>query len=275
MATYTVQSASQKKTVDGKYGPMQVIALTFSDGTEAEWFTKATTPLPAAGSTLEGDLEDGQYGKSFKKAKPAGGFSGSGGSAKDAYWEAKEARDLRNDRRMGRAHAQEMAIRVAVGAGYFQGEVVRQKLDDDLRPLIDWFDKDVLDVAGGGGLTPQADNPARPDSPATAAPSVGFASPKQADYFESLLKKTPATPETRGQIVLYAMTLPTEEISAAIDKLKDDSTRLPLAKGFAEEAAEWARNQSDVPADTTGLPELNAENLDPMAAVGSADDLPF
>ena len=82
MPTFTVTGAFKKKDVDGKYGPMKVIMLALKgpDGTEqsAEWFTKAETPHPAEGSTIEGDISQGQYGLVFKKAfQPrAGGFGG-------------------------------------------------------------------------------------------------------------------------------------------------------------------------------------------------------
>lgn len=82
MPNYVVQSAIQKKTLDGKHGPMQVISLVLqeygqSTSVNAEWFTKASTPLPEAGSQLEGEVKPGQYGNDFKKA--ATGFGGGGG----------------------------------------------------------------------------------------------------------------------------------------------------------------------------------------------------
>jgi hypothetical protein len=51
MPEYTVLAAEQKKTLDGRNGPMQVISLRLTDGTtehNAEWFTKASSTDPRA-----------------------------------------------------------------------------------------------------------------------------------------------------------------------------------------------------------------------------------
>jgi hypothetical protein len=79
---FTVVEATVTKEVpDGKFGPMKSVTLGLVDeagaAVQAEWFTKAETPLPQPGSSLEGDLENGPYGKKFKKA--AGQFAGGGG----------------------------------------------------------------------------------------------------------------------------------------------------------------------------------------------------
>lgn len=106
MPTYTVQAAAKKKDVEGRNGPMQVINLTLLDPADnqpkiAEWFTKADTPLPQHGQQLEGELQSGQYGLSFKKA--GGGFGGGGGGRKDP----PETR-----RSIAMQHAQKCAVSV-------------------------------------------------------------------------------------------------------------------------------------------------------------------
>lgn len=106
--TFTVQAASQKKTVPGTNGrgDMQVINLTLveADGSikAAEWFTKIDTPLPQQGAKLDGELQAGQYGLSFKKAG-GGGFGGGGGGRKDS----PETR-----RSIAMQHAQKCAVTV-------------------------------------------------------------------------------------------------------------------------------------------------------------------
>jgi hypothetical protein len=89
VTTYTVKAASKKKDVPAKEGkaPKQVIALTLAeDGKDpviAEWFTNASTPLPAAESTIDGDLaNDPQWGWKFTKAG-GGGWNGGGRPSKD------------------------------------------------------------------------------------------------------------------------------------------------------------------------------------------------
>lgn len=89
MTAYTVVSAAKKKDVDGRHGPMQVIALTLRNdaGMEkaVEWFTKATTPLPTPGAKLDGEVtKDEQYGTfKFKKAQQQNGYQGGGGRPRD------------------------------------------------------------------------------------------------------------------------------------------------------------------------------------------------
>lgn len=78
---FTVLNASVKKELpDNGYGPKKVVALELRDSAEvlhnAEWFTNASTPLPAAGTQLDGELEDGQYGKKFKPSQVRGGGGG-------------------------------------------------------------------------------------------------------------------------------------------------------------------------------------------------------
>ena len=85
-ANYTVVQA--EKTADKPdrgYGPMQTIRLKLRNeqGRERagiDWYAKATTPVPAAGTQLFGDVNKTDYGWQFKKARtgPPGGFSGAG-----------------------------------------------------------------------------------------------------------------------------------------------------------------------------------------------------
>ena len=130
MAEYTVIAANQKKELDGQHGRMQVIALTLgkdgqADAIQAEWFTKATTPLPQQGQKLEGEVEQGQYGLKFKKAQT--GFGG-----------GKGGMDPATQRRVARFAAQERALL------YMQVKGITDfKLDDDFRKVVTWFQKDA------------------------------------------------------------------------------------------------------------------------------------
>jgi hypothetical protein len=102
LAEFSVLAASKKKDVDGKNGPMQVLALTLAKEGEAapvvaEWYTKASTPIPAPGAKLEGELENSQYGWKFRKAQQ-NGFGGGG------------KRDPATEKRIVHQHSQDMAI---------------------------------------------------------------------------------------------------------------------------------------------------------------------
>jgi hypothetical protein len=120
-ASYTVVEA--EKTADKPdrgYGPMQTIRLKLRNeqGNERDgisWYAKATTPLPAAGSQVFGDVTKTDYGWQFKKAR-TGPVSGS-------------SRDFRADPVKQAAIACESAQKAAV-------EIVRMWLDQGNGPGI-------------------------------------------------------------------------------------------------------------------------------------------
>jgi len=105
-ANYTVVEA--EKTADKPdrgYGPMQTIRLKLRNEQGAEkagvsWYAKASTPIPAAGQQLFGDVTQTDYGWQFKKAR-TGPVNGS-------------SRDFRADPVKQAAIAAESAQKVAV-----------------------------------------------------------------------------------------------------------------------------------------------------------------
>jgi hypothetical protein len=130
---FTVLAAEQKKTLDGRNGPMQVISLRLTDGTtehNAEWFTKAATPLPSPNSRIEGTLEPSDYGMKFKKA-----FNGAAGGPR--------GRSPEETASIVRQHSQ-----TAVGNLLIAKATAGLLIADDLTPanlkrLHDWYDDDV------------------------------------------------------------------------------------------------------------------------------------
>ena len=136
-ATYTVKTAEQVRTKSTDHGEMQVVKLTLDDGKDtvnAEWFTKITTPLPAPGSQIAGELSDSPYGRKFKKAA-AGGFGGGGPRPEDP----KRAAAIQ------RMHDQDMALRaveLALTAGVAK-VTTSAELFDLIGKTADWFGKDV------------------------------------------------------------------------------------------------------------------------------------
>lgn len=159
---------------------------------------------------------------------------------KDDYWRNKEARDLRNDRRMGRAHAQEMAIRTLALTPDSTRKLSDDELARDIRAWTSWFDQDVLD-AGDAAETPDP-----------APERTGFASDEQKDFFERVLKENCEDYELRGTVALFVATLPTWRVSKAIDAIKDGRI-----EDVAGAARAWAQKQSDVPGDDADLPSLD------------------
>jgi hypothetical protein len=242
MPTYAVTAAEEKKRVDGKYGPMVVFNLRLKgpDGIEhtAEWFTKATTPLPAPGTSLEGDLEDGQYGKSFKKAKPANGFGG---------------REPRDSGRIERQHSQEMALR-AISTLKLTEYDSRDGYRRIIKEWTDWFVADLDNASpnagGGSSATPQASGPPTPVTNGSAAPAGP--SDKQLDFLERLLQEAGVDVQDRLDIKAWAKEKLTGgkegTMSAAIDAVKSGT-----ADRLITAAKAWVATQSDIPADTRDL----------------------
>lgn len=81
--TYVVTDARVVKENVGQYG-LNVIKATFSrDGksAEAEFNQKPSTPIPADGTELTGDLTQSEYGLKFKKEWTQGGGGNYGGGS--------------------------------------------------------------------------------------------------------------------------------------------------------------------------------------------------
>jgi hypothetical protein len=259
MPNYTVTAAEEKKKFDGKYGPMVVFTLRLkgSDGIEhtAEWLTKATTPLPATGTSLEGDLEDGQYGKSFKKAKPANGFSGGGMSP-----ERQAA--------VQRQHSQEMAIR-AVALLTQEVKPTTDALRASIREWTDWFDADVNQASPNASQDGGANPPSLPASSSSAGPSEP-ATPPQKRAMTNALRKMQCGDDLPAAIVHKAAGNPPTKTGASglLDVLNEPGATL---EGVCE------RVGVPIPTD---LPAPDTRDLPPMqppvdAVVGDAEGIPF
>jgi len=75
---YTIKQIMKTGEFDGKYGKNFKYGMILTDdkGTEVEGVElsqKPETPVPAVGSTIDGNIEDTQYGKRFKKDFARGG----------------------------------------------------------------------------------------------------------------------------------------------------------------------------------------------------------
>jgi hypothetical protein len=90
MPSYTITAVQPEPRAwnSTKGGPMLSYRVTLRNeqGAEkpnVEWARKATSPAPAVGQTIEGTVEDGQYGPKFKAAQQMGGGGGGGGRPRD------------------------------------------------------------------------------------------------------------------------------------------------------------------------------------------------
>lgn len=107
---------------------------------------KPTNPL-SEGDEVYGRLEKGEFGwRLFPEQNPNGGpsrsngFSG-GSQGKDDYWAKREQRDVESQARQGRAHAQEMSLRLWAIQAAAGGKAPQRP--EELVEVIDWFHADV------------------------------------------------------------------------------------------------------------------------------------
>ena len=73
--------------------------------------------------------------------------------------------------------------------------------------------------------------------------------------------------DTVSAICAYAATIPMAEISNAIDLLGNEDTRREEGVRLSRLANEWAAKQSDMPADTEGLPPADETEIEDDSAI--------
>lgn len=123
MASYTVISCEKTGEKPSKFGQMQILKLRLRNGEgiekDCEWFTSVKTNVPAEGTTIEGDVTQGQYGLKFSKPKGSGG-----------------GKSPESERRMNRASAQKQACQIVLALG-------RVPSEQEMVNLINWFEDDI------------------------------------------------------------------------------------------------------------------------------------
>ncbi len=93
---------------------------------------------------------------------------------------------------------------------------------------------------------------------------IGFASAKQRDFFKRLLGDVAGVSNATAELITAYAAANLEgnrdgPISKAIDNLKEKSTAKDEAVRLKVLATAWQAEQSDLDADTDGLPEPDAE----------------
>jgi hypothetical protein len=156
---WTVTAVKEGKTEPNPKAPGNLtkfyVHFIGDDGTDAPdvYWRRKEGNAPEVNAKVNGTISQGQYGPIFKITTTGGisNFNAGGGNsaAKDDYWAAKEQRDIDGIKRMGRAHAQEMALRMveatrdAGDLDLTDSDLVGIYLNDVVRKLTDWFENDV------------------------------------------------------------------------------------------------------------------------------------
>ena len=136
MSTFTIRGVEKRKQFTTKYGStLQSYALTLEDSdkqfVQVELNQKVETAEPAIGTQIEGTIEDGQYGKKFKKMLQSGA-PGPGGKSMSPQTEMQ----------IRHMHAQKCALQYAI-LRQAQGKLPSEFWLDDLFKIATEFRKDV------------------------------------------------------------------------------------------------------------------------------------
>jgi hypothetical protein len=147
-----------------------------------EWNKKAESPSPAEGELVAGHLEEGKFGDKFKidyeATKELGrGSTGSAGSKNSPAsgkreWKPESQYDPEKTARIGRAHAQHMAILTVEAIGLFES-VSATQIESKIKGWSDFYEKDVN---AAGEAAKQASGNATPGGTESAASSPASAS---------------------------------------------------------------------------------------------------
>lgn len=231
-ATYTVVQARYNGEKPGRYGDTlyrwyavlkdeQGQLHGSLEGKNGIFIQRKSSDLEE-GTELYGHIETGEYGPRFKSdPRPDNGQASFKGTTytkepeagqsqpqmtKDDYWRRKEERDQESQARMGRAHAQEMALRWAA-------IVTDGPTSVNLETVFGWadlFHDDVqrfpLDADVGGATRLQSKDEqvsGQPVGERTADVSAEEAAPSQKAKATQLLNKAGISKEAQQAIVLF------------------------------------------------------------------------
>jgi hypothetical protein len=129
--------------VDLKDEQGQPVKNESGEAADAYWQRKAGSEV-TVGDKVYGKVEEGEHGLRFKlEQRPDGAPRASGTSSGGAReWKPESAYDPEKTARIGRAHAQEMAVRALAAMGAFEGKSA-ERLHELLRNWTGFFERDV------------------------------------------------------------------------------------------------------------------------------------
>lgn len=93
MPTYLITEVERKKDIEMHGKAMVIYNLRFESGEQAELKQLLATPPPAMGSTLEGVIQQTQWGPQFKKDKKGDYGSSNGGGG----WTPKKEKEVNQE----------------------------------------------------------------------------------------------------------------------------------------------------------------------------------
>lgn len=212
MSVYTILEVGDPREWSNNYGRYHSFPLKLKDETGETHFPvernakfKDDTPprAPEVGEELVGEIEHGTRGDKIKidyeatkanySGSPSTGTSGGsknyGGSGRE--WTPEAERDPEKVARIGRSHAQSMAVQTLTAMGAFEGKSA-DHLHSTLKSWTDFFEADVNEAASkaaqkaGGGST--GDGSTGPTSPSSTPGQAQDETQSNAEYLDKLLQ---------------------------------------------------------------------------------------
>jgi hypothetical protein len=216
---WKVLSVREGKETDNPHGGrLKAFYVDFEGAEDVYWRRKMPAEVNA-GETYFGTISKNQYGLSFKKEKPEGGSSSAGGSNHSSgsrSYKPESEFDPEKVARIGRAHAQGMALQ-----WYAAGNELPDTLDQ-LKPIIDWFEADVDAAATRArGAAPE---------PSPASSNSQHLQPDEREKFRNLFELKALSTEASSKLADFVMKMKPEQRVRAWNGLGEASTEMETLK---------------------------------------------
>lgn len=233
-----------------KGGTLKKFYVDFEGCDDVYWRRKMPAHVEV-GETYFGTISNGDYGPIFKKESPggAGGGGGGGGGSRGGGRSFKPESEFDPEKvaRMGRAHAQGMALEaLQLGAG--ENKIgSAEELKASIKDWTDWFEADV-NAAGEAAKAAAPPPAATTAEPAQASPPPADAGPVDETTMRNLcehagLDKGPA--ERLGGFICRRLN-PEQQQRAKTGLEQDTSTTLDQLRSAYQEA-EGEPVEDDIP----------------------------
>lgn len=261
---YKIEAVGEPREWSNDYGAFFAYPLTLEGvAGPKEWSRKTSSRVPSVGEQIVGEIQGDKIKVDLDATKElSGGGSGGGGSrpaSKSKEWKPESAYDPEKVARIGRAHAQGMALRL-LAINEPAPSTSKQVTAADVFALADQFEADVNKAAqkAAQGAGPTASQGA---SPGGSAPAPAQVPDDTHQRIESLLEESGINRSAARLMADYAVGHMTEaEQSAVVERLQNVNMR-PAAITRLTERTEGHHGEP-LPTAASG-------------AGGPDDDIPF
>ena len=246
--TFTIAAVGDKREWSNDHGAFWAYPLTVEDSTGqkhlgVEWSRRQTSRAPEVGERLVAEIQGGPHGEKLKvdlnATKELSGSTGSSGGSKNfsKEWKPESQLDPEKTARIGRAHAQGMAIQTLTAMGTFESQSADQ-ITGKLKQWIDFFEADVNAAAqkaaqGAGGAGVRSNSKEAPSAAAQETQS-------NAEYLSKLLEEAGFDPAQVTVVQRYIETNFDNERRTKVEAALKDITCAPNAAAqLKKEVEAW------------------------------------